>query len=962
MIAFLTSSPGGFLFEEGGIVPCRLDERNGFIDNLKRYWKERSKCLVICASPVDFEGNDNMRNIIMEAFALSGLEMTACDICDGRDSDFSEKRLEGYDVLILGGGHVPTQNRFMKQIGLREKIKDFAGIIIGISAGTMNCADTVYAQPELEGESLDSGYDRFLIGLGVTDKMILPHYEEVKDAILDGRRVMEDITYPDSMGREFYALLDGSYLLVTEGENVVYGEAYLVKDGAIKEICQETEKVSLKYLAHISEDKQREQSVKEHLEGTARLAKEFAAEFGYGDWGYCCGMLHDIGKYSEKFQQRIRGGKEKVDHATAGAQLCRKLGKEKGGFYVALAYCIAGHHAGLPDTGGSADTGEQGTFEGRMKKKIEDYQAYEEEVEIPPLETPFFLMKDKKDPSFTMSFLIRMLYSCLVDADYLDTEEFMKDGETGREKGDDISTLWEKLNSHIASWLANEDEDTINGRRTEILKYCIEKGREKKGLFRLTVPTGGGKTVASLAFALNHAAKHDMKRIIYVIPYTSIIEQNAKVFSDILGKENVLEHHSNIDYGSSEELMPKQLAAENWDLPVIVTTNVQFFESLFSNKSSKCRKLHNIANSVIIFDEAQMLPNDYLKPCIAGIEELIKHYRSSVVLCTATQPSLKQFFSSDLQYLELCPRMDEQFQFFKRSFIKNLEKISEEELLDRMKIENQALCILNTKKSVQKIYEDLKGEGVYHLSTFMYPQHRKERLSVIRERLKSGMKCIVIATSLVEAGVDLDFQTVYRQLAGVDSMIQAAGRCNREGKRNVSQSFTYIFQLEESQKVPSQEQQIDTAKQVIRKYEDISSLEAIQEYFARLYGFKGSALDKKNILEEFRKGRFAFAKAGKEFKLIEQDTKTVLIPRDERGKRLAEELRFKGATKALIREAAQYCVNIYDNLFQKMYGAGMLVQVSEELKGEFFVLRDCEDYSEETGLRVDIELGNDIWF
>ena len=596
-----------------------------------------------------------------------------------------------------------------------------------------------------------------------------------------------------------------------------------------------------------------------------------------------------------------------------------------------------------------------------MKKKIESCETYKKEIQIPSLETPFFILTGKKDPTFTMSFLIRMLYSCLVDADYLDTEAFMKNGETGRKTGQTIPALLEKLNSHIADWLVNEDRDTINGHRTEILKCCIKKGNEKKGLFRLTVPTGGGKTVASLAFALNHAAKHEMKRIIYVIPYTSIIEQNAKVFCDILGEDNVLEHHSSIDYGSSDELMPKQLAAENWDLPIIVTTNVQFFESLFSNKSSKCRKLHNIANSVVIFDEAQMLPNDYLKPCIAAMEELIRHYGSSIVLCTATQPSLKQFFSADIEYLELCPHMEEQFQFFKRSAINNLGQISEGELLDRLKTENQALCILNTKKSVQKMYQKLEGEGIYHLSTFMYPFHRKERLSVIRERLKSGMKCIVISTSLVEAGVDLDFQTVYRQLAGVDSMIQAAGRCNREGKKNVSDSFTYIFQLEESQKVPSQEQQIDTAKQVIRKYEDISSIEAIQEYFARLYNFKGSALDKKSILEEFQKGRFAFAKVGKEFKLIEQDTKTVLIPREERAKEIVEELRYKGATKALIREAGQYCVNIYDNLFGKMCDAGKLIEASEELKEEFFVLRNCEDYSEETGLKIDAELGSDIW-
>lgn len=721
----------------------------------------------------------------------------------------------------------------------------------------------------------------------------------------------------------------------------------------------------MEYLAHTSEDNQRHQRIELHLQGTAELAEKFAAEFGYGDWGFFCGMLHDIGKYSQKFQLRIRGSEVRVDHATAGAQLCQELGKEKGGFYftlyMALAYCIAGHHAGLPDKGGSADTGDRGTFMGRMKKKVESYEAYKDEIQIPALETPFWRVEGKRDPGFTMSFLIRMIYSCLVDADYLDTEAFMKDGQVERVVGESILVLWEKLRQHIAGWLTNGRTDTINGRRTEILKSCIEKGSEKKGLFRLTVPTGGGKTVASLAFALKHAVVHGMKRVIYAIPYTSIIEQNAKVFCDILGEKNVLEHHSNIDYATSEELLPKQLAAENWDMPVIITTNVQFFESLFANKSSKCRKLHNIANSVIIFDEAQMLPNDYLKPCAAAMEELVRHYGSSIVLCTATQPALKQFFPADMQPLELCPRMEEQFWFFKRAGMKNLGKISEEELLDRLRTEDQALCILNTKKSVQKLYREIEGEGVYHLSTCMYPQHRKERLGKIREQLNTGAKCIVIATSLVEAGVDLDFHTVYRQLAGVDSMIQAAGRCNREGKRAVSDSSAYIFQLEESQKIPGQEQQIDTAKQVMRKYEDISSLEAIQEYFARLYNFRGSALDKKNIMGEFEKGKFAFAKVGKEFKLIEQNTKTVLIPREERAKEIAEELRYKGASKTLIREVGKYCVNIYEKTFEKMCAAGMLTSLSEELKEELFVLQDLENYSEDTGLRLDVDFGVDVW-
>lgn len=718
----------------------------------------------------------------------------------------------------------------------------------------------------------------------------------------------------------------------------------------------------MEYIAHISDDKTREQTVKEHLEGTAKLAEQFANEFGYRDWGYCCGKLHDIGKYSLKFQDRIRGSEQKVDHATAGAKVCH----EKGGYYTPLAYCIAGHHAGLPDTGEKSDTGDRATYYGRMKKKIEDYQEYKKEIAIPELKTPFFQIPEKKDPSFSIGVFTRMLYSCLVDADYLDTEAFMKNGSVIRESGDNMETLWERLHVYIGSWLKEQDRRTINGRRTEILKHCIQCGQEEKGLFRLTVPTGGGKTIASLAFALQHAVKHNMKRIIYVIPYTSIIEQNAHVFSYILGAENVLEHHANVNYESAEELNPMQLATENWDKPVIVTTNVQFFESFFSNKSSKCRKLHNIANSILIFDEAQMLPNDYLKPCVAALEELVRYYRSSVVLCTATQPALTDLFTKDIKWRELCPHMEEQFAFFKRAQLKDIGTITEEELVAKLQNEQQALCILNTKKIVQKIYEEIKEgtsqEGIFHLSTLMYPVHRKRILKKIKERLLAGKKCIVIATSLVEAGVDLDFQTVYRQVAGIDSIIQAAGRCNREGKRPLNESFTNVFQLEETQKVSGQEQQIDTAKIIIRDYEDFSGVDAIEAYFTRLYKFRGDALDKKGILDQFQKGRFPFAKVGKEFKLIEEDTKTIFIAKEERAKKLAEELRYKGMTKSLMREAGAYCVNVYEHVFQNIYDAGMLITISEEVGDDFWLLQSTEDYSEETGLQIDVDLGRNIWF
>ena len=706
-----------------------------------------------------------------------------------------------------------------------------------------------------------------------------------------------------------------------------------------------------KYLAHISGDGKREQSLIDHLEGTSRLAGQFAAEFGYRDWGECCGLLHDIGKYSEKFQERIRGGAVKVDHATAGARVC----EEQGGFYRIMGYCIAGHHAGLADTGGTSDEGTCPSYCGRMKKRLEEYGAYRQEVTLPALHTPFLAMADPGTAGFTMSFFTRMLYSCLVDADYLDTERFMQNGESGREAGESLPVLWDRLQRRIGKWLENRECETINGRRSEILRNCIQMGDQEKGIF-------SGKTLASLAFALRHAVRHNMKRILYVVPYTSIIEQNAGVFRDVLGEKNVLEHHSGVEYGDTEELQAMQLAAENWDKPVVVTTNVQFFESLFSNKSSKCRKLHNLANSVILLDEAQMLPNDYVKPCVAALEELAAHYKSSVVLCTATQPALKNFFTKTKTMQELCPRRKEQFAFFRRAQICKLGMLSQEELETRLRQERQALCILNTRKETRRLYEALQEEGVYHLSTLMYPLHRKRVLEEIRRRLAENRKCLVISTSLVEAGVDLDFQSVYRQLAGIDSMIQAAGRCNREGRRSREECRTYVFQLEKTGKVPGQDQQIEAAKLVMREYEDISSFPAVEGYFEQLYDIRGEGLDKKRILKQCEAVDFAFAQIAKQFKLIEQETKTIFIAKEDEARELLQELRQKGSSRQRMRRAGQYSVEVYQNLFERLNGAGMLRPATEEWGDEWFVLQEEAGYSEETGLRIDVEMGRDIWY
>lgn len=710
------------------------------------------------------------------------------------------------------------------------------------------------------------------------------------------------------------------------------------------------------YHAHLSEDKTREQTILDHLQGTARLSGDFADHFNCREWGYGCGLIHDIGKYSERFQKRLHGGTI-VDHATAGAQ---ELYKRKN---LAGAYCISGHHSGLLDGGTVGDSAGEATLQGRLKKTLDNYQAYESEITIPQFPVP--PIRPFGRGGFSLSFFIRMIFSCLVDADFLDTESFMKMNSVQRGGYDSIDTLLEKLQLHVKSWLTNTDENTVNGRRTRILKSCFEQGNREQGLFQLTVPTGGGKTVSSLAFALTHAKHHHLSRIIYVIPYTSIIEQNAKIFQDILGKRNVLEDHCNVVYEDGEEFNVMQLAAENWDCPVVVTTNVQFFESLFSNKTSKCRKIHNISDSVIIFDEAQMLPVKYLRPCIRAISELIYNYHSTAVLCTATQPSLQKYFPEHINTVELCPDVKSQFEFFRRTEIRKIGEITEEQLAECLRGENQVLCILNSRKRVQRVYEALEGEGTYHLSTFMYPEHRKRLLKKIRDRLKEGKACRLIATSLVEAGVDFDFQTVYREMAGIDSVIQAAGRCNREDRRSKEDCSTVVFTLTQSEDIhlpPELKLPIAVAGQIAEMYEDLSAPEAIHEYFTRLYQYKGEGLDAKNIIDQFesasRSCLFPFQTVAEQFHLIENNTKTILIDKEPEAIEIVRRLKRKEHSRQLIRDAGRYCVNLYENDFNNLEGAGRL----EKMDYDFYRLRNPEQYTEETGLKVDVSRGDAVLF
>lgn len=705
------------------------------------------------------------------------------------------------------------------------------------------------------------------------------------------------------------------------------------------------------YLAHTNGERQ--QTLREHLQNTAALAKLFASAFGAGAFAEMTALSHDVGKYSDAFQRRIRGDSNRVDHSTPAAQIIRE---ELG---MIPAYCVAGHHGGLPDGGSSADTGDSATLCGRLKRiNVPDCGAYKNEITLSAAAPPDIHIIGTG--GFTAAFFIRMLFSCLVDADYLDTERFMSGDKVRRGVYDELPVLYYRLKMHTYSFFPPEGR--LNKKRCEILRTCERAGASERGLFTLTVPTGGGKTLSSLAFALNHAVRHGMDRVIYVIPYTNIIEQTAQVFRDILGNTNVLEHHSSYEYDDKDEASdPKRLAAENWDAPVVVTTNVQFFQSLFACKPSRCRKLHNIANSVVIFDEAQMLPQQYLKPCLRAITELTVNYRSTCVLCTATQPNIGPLLPDGITATEICPNTEELYNFFRRVRYEQLGCLSDEELAARLRQHKQVLCIVPTRKQAQALYTLIDSEDSFHLSTLMYPENRECVLSVISSRLDVGLPCVVVSTSLVEAGVDLDFPVVYRAEAGLDSIIQAGGRCNRNGKNTSGDNPVYIFKPEAKYSVPSPLRlPTEIALMVIRDKPDLAAPEAIEAYFTQLYKLRGGNLDSQGIIPSFENGSrsksFPFATVASQFHIIEQDTLSVLIPSDNSSE-IIEKLSSGERSRELLRASGRFSVNIYPGHHAALNRAGAL----QILDGGLSILKDANLYSKITGLALDIEEGKGMF-
>lgn len=703
--------------------------------------------------------------------------------------------------------------------------------------------------------------------------------------------------------------------------------------------------------AHSHPDKAPEewQLLATHLVGTSKKAGQFASPFAGSEWAIAAAALHDLGKASDAFQTRLHGGPT-VDHKSSGAAMAQEAFGIAGSILTPI---ILGHHGGMPDTVPPTLT----------KHLTDEQRLLAESLQIkPPQRLPPTLANRNTQAAYSMPFFIRMLYSCLVDADFLDTEAFI-DESRSNQRGNypDISILESALSRHLNKLTSAADSTPVNAKRAEVLTACLECANHTPGLFSLTVPTGGGKTLSSLSFALAHARANGLERVIYVIPYTSIIEQNADVFRSALGEDAVVEHHSNFAPEQENDTVHKALlASENWDAPLIVTTNVQFFESLHAAKPSRCRKLHNIAKSVIILDEAQMLPPDFIRPCVAALRELVEGYGSSVVLCTATQPalSLQDGFPEGLADVhEIIPNPTELHASLRRVRVETAGTISDEELAESLLEREQVLCVVNTRRHARELFERIAhAEGVRHLSALMCPAHRSQVLTAIRSELKSKKPCRLVSTQLVEAGVDVSFPTVFRAMAGLDSIAQAAGRCNREGELP-ELGHVYVFTPADKNERHVR-QQIQSARRPLEIHrEDLLSPTAQRHYFQELFWSKGAeALDRKDILGKTTKGvdrstgklNIPFRTIASDFRLIDSgDMRPIIIPWGTKGQELVDALNEPLLRRGIHRQLQRYTVQVRANEFEALRRAGA---ISAPLHDRFTVLLNQDIYHEQFGL------------
>lgn len=727
------------------------------------------------------------------------------------------------------------------------------------------------------------------------------------------------------------------------------------------------------------------QPIAEHLRNVGSLAGQYASWFSAGELAEAAGLWHDIGKYSEAFQDYLAAAVQpdvhrgdalpRTDHSTAGAQHAASRFPRVGHL---LAYVIAGHHAGLPD----ADSPGSSSLRARLRKSVEPW----EDAAPPSIRNltepapPDFLLEHLQHPhrpasALGIALFTRMIFSVLVDADFLDTEAFMspdRAAERGDWPDDVIDRMLAALEQRIASFGPPAGE--VNLRRAEVAEACRAGASRPPGLFTLTVPTGGGKTLSSLLFALGHARAHGLRRVIYVAPFTSIIEQNAEVYRDVMASlvaegvpDPVVEHHSNLD--PDRETDQSRRATENWAAPLVVTTAVQFYESLFANRSSRCRKLHNLARSVVILDEAQSLPVSFLAPCLRVIEALARDYGTSLVLCTATQPAIRKSPAFEIGLTlsdgtEIIPNVSGLFEALKRVEVEYAGHLSDEDVLDHLREQDQVLCIVNTRKHARALAEALGEEvGHFHLSALMCPAHRTKVLREIRARLDAGEVCRVVSTQLIEAGVDVDFPAVYRALAGLDSIAQAAGRCNRNGRR--PRAPTTVFETDHTSAERFIAHQVASARQVLDAHEDLLSPPAVEHYFRVHYWEQKHQWDRQGILDCFTLDgggalpfHFQFRKAAAEFRLIDSEGVPVIVPWGAEGEDLCRELREAWTTPSmkLLRRLQRFTVQIPERVWVKEGSTSF-----EVLHEQFPVLAFPQTrYSSLYGLDLAADVGTEL--
>lgn len=690
------------------------------------------------------------------------------------------------------------------------------------------------------------------------------------------------------------------------------------------------------YLAHSKNASGQIQLLSDHLHNTKLLAERFASKWDAGPWGRWAGLLHDIGKFSDRFQryiceQEAKGG----DHSSAGALMACESCEP-------LTFPIAGHHGGLQN---------KATLKARLsskRKDIEIKRSIERAQEIlpdlkalEPLPIPEFISGISGDNAARCTaFFLRMIFSALVDADFLDTERhFQLDQALQRSGYPTLEALWKRFERNQEALIKQAKPTPTNGMRERIYRACLQAASQEQGFFSLTVPTGGGKTRSGMAFALQHALAHNLDHVIVVIPYTSIIEQTADEYRKIFGiPKAVLEHHSAIDvekqdHSSEEEKRAWwELAAENWDAPIIATTSVQFFESLFSNRPSRCRKLHNIARSVVILDEVQTLPEGLLAPILDGLRELVQHYRTSVVLSTATQPAFSAAQEKALhleRVREIAPEPSELFAKLKRVHYRfERKKWSWERVAEAMAGQSQAMTVVNTRADARALFRCLLAESRMHLSSSLCGAHRRTVLNEVRRRLCEGEPCRLVSTQVVEAGVDLDFPLVLRAVGPLDRIVQAAGRCNREGK--LIQGEVIVFEPEEGGMPPGAYRSGSEETRILLNIDpklDLHNPETYKRYFLRLY--QDVNLDAKGI--QTKLAQLAYEDVAREFQLIGEDSVSVAIPWQD-GERLLEEAEHRPFLgRDFMRKLQLYLVNIHPWQHEQAVADGRCRQIVEGL-------------------------------